>query len=61
VLLSVAAAGGAHAPVSAAGLGDAYLAAAAIAGAASLAALIILPPARSFLPRLELAPSMSMH
>jgi EmrB/QacA subfamily drug resistance transporter len=61
VLLSVAAAGGAHAPVSAAGLGDAYLAAAAIAGAASLAALIILPPARSFLPRLELAPSMPMH
>jgi hypothetical protein len=47
--------------VSAAGLGDAYLAAAAIAGAASLAALIILPPARSFLPRLELAPSMPMH
>jgi len=61
VLLSVAAAGGASAPVSAAGLGDAYLAAAAIAAAASLAALAILPPARSFLPRLELAPSMPLH
>ena len=61
VLLSVAAAGGASAPVSAAGLGDAYLAAAAIAAAASLAALAILPSARSFLPRLELAPSMPLH
>src|SRR5215204_5580698 len=42
-------------------LGDAYLAAAAIAAAASLAALAILPSARSFLPRLELAPSMPLH
>ena len=42
-------------------LGDAYLAAAIIAGAAALLALVVLPSARSFLPRLRLAPSMPMH
>jgi hypothetical protein len=67
VLVSIATAsvGGATAPASAAalasGLGDAYLAAGIIAGAASLLALAILPSARSFLPRLRLAPSMPMH
>jgi len=60
VLLSIAAAG-ADAPIGADDLGDAYLAAAAIAAAGALAALAVLPPARSFLPRLRLAPSMPMH
>jgi EmrB/QacA subfamily drug resistance transporter len=67
VLVSIATAsiGGATAdePATAfaSGLGDAYLAAAIIAGAASLLALAILPSARSFLPRLRLAPAMPMH
>jgi EmrB/QacA subfamily drug resistance transporter len=39
-----------------AGISDAFLAAGAIAGAASLLALLVLPTARTFLPRLELGP-----
>jgi hypothetical protein len=67
VLVSIATAsiGGAAAPATAtslaSGLGDAYLAAAIIAGSASLLAMAILPSARSFLPRLRLAPAMPMH
>jgi EmrB/QacA subfamily drug resistance transporter len=64
VLLTIAtgATGGAAAPASlASGLSDAYLAAGALAAAASLLALIILPSAKSFLPRLSLAPSMPIH
>jgi EmrB/QacA subfamily drug resistance transporter len=65
VSIATAAIGGTAAPATAAdfasGLGDAYLAAAIIAGAASLLALAILPSARSFLPRLRLAPAMPMH
>jgi hypothetical protein len=45
----------------AAGLGDAYLAAAVLAAVASVLALAVLPPARSFLARLRLAPSMPIH
>jgi EmrB/QacA subfamily drug resistance transporter len=65
VTIATAATGAAGAPVSTAafanGIGDAYLAAGVIAGAASLLALLILPSARSFLPRLRLAPSMPIH
>jgi EmrB/QacA subfamily drug resistance transporter len=65
VTIATAATGGAGAPASttalATGLGDAYLAAGILAGAASLLALVILPSARSFLPRLRLAPSMPIH
>jgi Major Facilitator Superfamily len=67
VLVSVATAsiGGATARASApafvSGLGEAYLAAAIIAGSASLLALAILPSARTFLPRLRVAASMPMH
>jgi EmrB/QacA subfamily drug resistance transporter len=65
VTIASAAGGGAGAPASttafATGLGNAYLAAGVLAGAASLLALIILPSARSFLPRLRLAPSMPIH
>jgi hypothetical protein len=43
------------------GIGDAYLAAAIIAVAASLCALAVLPTARRFLPRLELAPPATIH
>jgi EmrB/QacA subfamily drug resistance transporter len=63
VLLTIvtAAGGDAGAPVSVGGLGDAYLAAGIIAGAASVVALIVLPSARTFLPRLQLAPGVPIH
>jgi sugar phosphate permease len=60
VLVTVASATG-GAQVTSAGLADAYLVAGVIAGAASLLALVILPSARSFLPRLRLAPSLPIH
>jgi EmrB/QacA subfamily drug resistance transporter len=43
------------------GIGNAFLAAGVIATVASLAALAILPTAKSFLPRLELAPPVTIH
>ena len=43
------------------GVGDAFLVAAAIAGAAGAAALVLLPPARTFLPRFRLAPPVAVH
>jgi EmrB/QacA subfamily drug resistance transporter len=63
VLLTIvtAAGGESGSPVSVAGLGDAYLTAGVIAGVSSVLALIILPPARSFVPRLRMAPSVSIH
>ena len=65
VTIATAASGGAGAGASAtdfaAGLGHAYLAAGVVAGTAGLLALAILPSARSFLPRLRLAPSMPIH
>lgn len=46
----------------ASGVADAFLAAAVLAGVASLLALIVLPSATSFLPKLRLAPrSMPIH
>ncbi len=45
----------------ASGISDAFLAAGAIAGAASLIALRILPAAASFLPKLRLAPRVAIH
>jgi EmrB/QacA subfamily drug resistance transporter len=46
----------------ASGIGDAFLAAGGLAVVASLVALIVLPPARTFLPKLRLAPSsMPVH
>lgn len=63
ILATIAA--GAAGPTAATGLadgiGDAYLAAAIIAGAASAAALVILPSARTFLPKLALAPRVAVH
>jgi EmrB/QacA subfamily drug resistance transporter len=45
----------------ASGLGSAFLAAGIIAAVASALALIILPSARSFLPKLALAPRIAIH
>jgi EmrB/QacA subfamily drug resistance transporter len=47
---------------SASGIADAFLAAALLSIAGALVALLVLPPARTFLPRLRLAPSsMPIH
>jgi hypothetical protein len=63
--IATGALGGAAGPAAAAGLangiGDAFLAAGLIAGAGSVAAIVILPSARSFLPKLALAPRVAVH
>jgi EmrB/QacA subfamily drug resistance transporter len=43
------------------GIGDAFLVAAGIAGAASVAAMILLPSAATFLPKFRLAPRVAVH
>jgi hypothetical protein len=43
------------------GIGNAFLAAGIIAAAAGVAAVVILPSAKHFLPRLELAPPITVH
>jgi sugar phosphate permease len=61
-IATVATAGADAAGSLANGLGDAYFAAAGIAAVASLVALVVLPSATAFLPKLELAPSpMPIH
>ena len=56
---------GATAPAASAGLadgiGDAFVIAGLIAAAASAAALVVLPSARAFLPKLADAPSVAVH
>lgn len=56
---------GAAGPSSATGLsegiGDAFLVAAAIAGAAALTAIMLLPSATTFLPKFRLAPPVAVH
>ena len=64
VLVSIATAGGGteSAVVHAVGIADAFLAAGLIAGAGSLIALLVLPSAGVFLPKLRLAPTpILMH
>jgi hypothetical protein len=61
VTIATGATGGAHGPEAASGLGDAFLAAGAIAGAAGLLALVMLPSANTFLPKLRLAPRVAVH
>ena len=68
VLVTIATAAAGASPESGAvagfatGLGNGFMAAAGLALAASLVALIVLPSARAFLPRLRLAPSsMPIH
>jgi len=43
------------------GLGDAFLVAAVISAVAGIVALVVLPPAASFLPKMRLAPRIAMH
>lgn len=43
------------------GIANAFVAAGIIAAVASFLALAILPTAKSFLPRLELAPPVTIH
>jgi hypothetical protein len=57
VLATIAA--GSAAPAT--DIGDAFVVAAIIAAAASAAALVILPSAKSFLPKLAHAPRVAMH
>jgi EmrB/QacA subfamily drug resistance transporter len=45
----------------ASGLGDAFLVAAVISAVAGIVALVVLPPAASFLPKMRLAPRIAMH
>jgi hypothetical protein len=47
--------------ISAGGIGDAFLVAAAIAAGASILAAVILPSAKRFLPRLATAQPMPIH
>ena len=47
--------------IARADIGDAFLVAAALAGAAGVVALIVLPSARHFLPKLALAPRLAVH
>jgi EmrB/QacA subfamily drug resistance transporter len=61
-IASTAAGGGAIGSVGAVGIGRAFLAAGALALFGSPVALVVLPAARSFLPRMRLAPSsMPLH
>jgi EmrB/QacA subfamily drug resistance transporter len=64
VLTTIAAGAGAGPATGAAAagpLGDAFLAGAIIAGASGVLALAILPSARSFLPKLRVAPRVAIH
>ena len=62
VSIATAATGTGSSPIGATGIADAFLAASILAALGSLIALIVLPSARSFLPRLRLAPaSMPIH
>jgi EmrB/QacA subfamily drug resistance transporter len=64
VLVSIASAatGTEASPIGASGIADAFLAAGVLAGVGSLIALVVLPSARSFLPKLRLSPaSMPIH
>ena len=62
ISIATAATGTGSSPVGANGIADAFLAAGALAGVGSLIALVVLPSARSFLPKLRLAPaSIPIH
>lgn len=60
VLATIAAGGGASSLLSD-GISDAFLVVAGISAAAGLAALIVLPSAAVFLPKLRLAPRVALH
>jgi hypothetical protein len=61
-VLATIAAGGAGSPGALLpGLGDAFLVISAVAAVASIIALIVLPSAATFLPKLRLAPRVAIH
>ena len=45
----------------ASGLGDAFLVSGVIAGVAAVVALLVMPSAASFLPKMRLAPRVAIH
>jgi len=47
--------------LSATGIGDAFLALAGVAGLAAVVAMVVIPPAAVFLPKLRLAPRVAIH
>jgi predicted MFS family arabinose efflux permease len=61
VTIATGAVGSSGAAALAGGIGDAFTAAAGIAGAASFGALFILPSAKRFLPKFRLAPRVAIH
>ena len=62
VTIATAGAGSGLGAIGATGIDDAFLAAGAVAALASMLALLVLPPARNFLPKLRLSPStMPIH
>jgi hypothetical protein len=61
VLATIAAGGTATSASLPTGIGDAFLAISATAAVASIVALVVLPSAASFLPKLRLAPRVAIH
>jgi hypothetical protein len=61
VLASIAAGSGATAGALSPGIGDAFLVISVTAAAAGVAALILLPSAAAFLPKLRVAPRVAIH
>jgi hypothetical protein len=61
-VLATIAAGGTATPASLpAGIGDAFLVVSATAAVAGIIALVVLPSAANFLPKLRLAPRVAIH
>jgi EmrB/QacA subfamily drug resistance transporter len=60
-VLATIAAGGTATTSSVSGIGDAFLVISAVAAVAGIIALVVLPSAASFLPKLRLAPRVAMH
>jgi hypothetical protein len=61
VLATIAAGGTATSASLPTGIGDAFLVISATAAVASIVALVVLPSAASFLPKLRLAPRVAIH
>ena len=61
VLATIAAGGTATSSSLLAGIGDAFLVISATTAVASIVALVVLPSATVFLPKLRLAPPVSIH
>jgi len=61
VLATIAAGAGTTSNSLTAGIGDAFVVIAVTAAVAGLVALVVLPSAASFLPKLRLAPRVAIH